>query len=88
MEFTQNFTHDSGRFLCLSGIVQTQAIHSKKHTPLNRLQTITGIRKRSGNNYGHRVVYVRAAHFLVYVDLLDDTGFFLFNIHISVTKKI
>ena len=86
VELTQDFTDDSRGFLGLAGIAQTQAIHSEQDPALDGFQTVTGVRKRTGHDDGHRVIDVRRAHLLVDVDLLDDTAarnlfVLLFNFH-------
>ena len=78
VEFTEHFTHDSGAFLGLAGITQAKAVHAEQNPSLHRLQAIAGIRECARNDDGHGVIDVRAAHFLVDIDLLDNTGFLLF----------
>ena len=81
MVLTENLTDDTGRFLGLAGVPQSETVHSEKHPSMYRLESITHIRKRPGHDHRHGVVDVRTPHLLVYIHLLNPTClYFIFHI--------
>ena len=79
VELTEHLTHDTGRLLGLSAIVQAQSVHAEEHAALYRLQAVPGIREGAGHDHGHRIIDVRGAHLVVDFDRFDDTFHFFLN---------
>ena len=86
MIFTQNVTDDTGGFTERTVIVITVFVHRIDDPAMHRLQTVTDVRQRTGNDNAHRIVEIRTAHFLgnVYrrnirttADGIVDNGFFI-----------
>ena len=78
---TENLSDDAGRFLGLACMSESKSVHSEKHSSVNRLESVTHIRKRSRDNHRHGVIDISTPHLLVNVNLLDSSGlYFIFNI--------
>ena len=67
---THDLTHDTGTLLGLAAEAQAHVVHAEQNAALNGFETVTGVRKGTGYNYGHGVVYVCGAHLMVYLHLL------------------
>ena len=64
MVLTDHVTDHTSRLLmlCVPHIVQFE--HRKEHTAVNRLQTVTHVRKSSAHDHAHSVIKVGALHFI------------------------
>ena len=79
--FTEDFSHDTGRFLGLAAEAEAQAVHSEKDAALHRLEAVPHVGEGSGYYDGHRIVDVRGAHFVVYLYRLYIAVNDFFTIH-------
>ena len=75
VELTHHFTYDTGALLGLAGIAQAHVVHTEQDTALDGFEAVSHIRKGAGHNHGHRIVYVRGAHLVVYFYRLDIPSF-------------
>ena len=71
MILTQDLTDDTGRLFSLAGVSQSQSIHSEQHSSMDRLESVTHVRKGPGHDYRHGVIDVGTLHLLIDVDLLN-----------------
>ena len=65
VELTQYVSHNSRRFLGLSGVAQSETVHSEENSSLNRLESVTDIRKRTGYDDRHRIIDICGPHLVV-----------------------
>ena len=68
---THGITHDTGTFSM--GLIRTviQLYHGIENTPLNRLQAISDIRKRTGCNNAHGIVDIGFLHGFFQIDFMN-----------------
>ena len=62
--FTHHFADDTRRFLKRFIVVIAVFVSGVNNPPVHRLQTVAHIRQRAGNDNAHRIIKIRAAHFL------------------------
>ena len=65
MIFTQNFTHDTGRFLVGGVGANAHVLHGVEDTAVDGLETVTNVRDGAGYDDAHRIVEIRGTHFVV-----------------------
>ena len=76
VELTHHLTYYTGALLGLAAVTQAHIVHTEEHAPLDGFEAVPCIREGTGHNHGHRVVYVRGAHLVVYLYLLNVAGSF------------
>ena len=69
--FTDHVTDHAGRFAI--GLVEVVALlaHRKQDAAMHRLQPVARVRQRTAHNHAHRVIEIRAAHFVFDGDRRD-----------------
>ena len=73
---THNLAHTVGRLFMRFVACIAHDIHTEQHTALYRFKAVSGIGERSRHNYGHRIVDVRALHFVLYINFYDTVVVF------------
>ena len=73
--FTHHLADAVGGFLM--GLVRSVAhgVHAEQHTSLHGLEAITGIGEGARHDNAHRVIDVRALHFIFYINFYDAVIF-------------
>ncbi len=64
MVFTEHVSDDASGFLMRAVVSVVQLMHREQHTAVYRFQAVSHVRKRAAHDDAHRVIQVRAAHFL------------------------
>ena len=75
MIFTHGISYDTGTFTVRAVVTDAQLIHIVKGPALYRLQSVTYIRQRSGNDNAHGVIDIGFLH-NIRIFSSDDLFFF------------
>jgi hypothetical protein len=68
MELADDFADDRGALAVRTVGREAHVSHRVEHTPVRRLQPVPDIRQGAPDDYAHRVIHVRALHFVFDVD--------------------
>ena len=67
--FTHYFTDDTRRFLVRLVRGDAKRMHAVQDPPVNRLESVSDIRKSTSYDNAHRIVDIRILHLIVYLVL-------------------
>ena len=67
MVFTQHLADDTGALAVRAVVAYTHVIHGIENAPVYRFQPVTYIREGTRHDDTHRIVEVRALHFVFYI---------------------
>src|SRR5450759_2494290 len=74
VERAHHFVHHARRLLVRPVRLHAGLVHSKKHAPVNRFESVAHVWERAADDHAHRVIEEARAHLIFELARLDPPG--------------